>query len=139
MNNLNKIRAIIVEDEKNNRENLFNIIQQHCPVLDVVALCSSALDGRNKITELQPDLVFLDVEMPNGDGFYMLESLSNINFEVIFVTAFTSYAVKAIKFSALDYIVKPIDIIELLKAVDKASSRIHIRLENTRAHNLVAN
>lgn len=134
-----KIRAVIVEDESNNRENLLNILQQHCPMVEVAALCSSALDGRNKIMEFHPDLVFLDVEMPGGDGFYMLESLPEHNFEVIFVTAFTSYAVKAIKFSALDYIVKPIDAMELLGAVDKAISRIHQKHENDRIHNLVAN
>lgn len=133
------INSIIVEDEKNNRENLQNILKEYCPSVNVLAVCASALEGRKKIIELQPDLVFLDIEMPGGDGFSMLESLSELNFEVIFVTAFSSYAVKAIKFSALDYIVKPIDIMELLKAIDKASKKKEKKLENVRMANLIEN
>ena len=136
---MNTIKTIIIDDEQNSRENLHHILLQHGAGIEVVALCTSALDGRNQIVALQPDLVFLDVEMPGGDGFYMLENLPSLHFEVIFVTAFTAYAVKAIKFSALDYIVKPIDVIELLKAVDKAIQKIHTKRENTRLHNLVAN
>lgn len=138
MTNTN-IRAIIVEDEPNNRENLQKLLSDFCPSVEVVALCVSALDGRQKIIELNPDLVFLDIEMPGGDGFSMLESLSKFDFEVIFVTAFTNYAVKAIKFSALDYIVKPIDTIELLKAVDKATEKVYKKQENLRMQNLVGN
>ena len=136
---VNIIRSIIVEDELNNKENLQNILTEYCPSVEIVALCSSALEGRQKIMELKPDLVFLDVEMPGGDGFSMLESLSILNFEVIFVTAFTNYAVKAIKFSALDYIVKPIDIMELLKAVDKASKKLKEKSDNSRMVNLLKN
>jgi len=139
MGDKNFIKSIIVEDELNNRENLQYILKEHCPFVEVVAICSSALEGRQKILEHQPDLVFLDVEMPGGDGFSMLESLPNLNFEVIFVTAFTSYAVKAIKFSALDYIVKPIDTMELLKAIDKASQKIKEKKENARMVNLLEN
>lgn len=133
------IRAIIVEDEQNNRENLQRLLSEYCPAVEIVALCSSALEGRQNIVELKPDLVFLDVEMPGGDGFSMLESLSKFDFEVIFVTAFTSYAVKAIKISALDYIVKPIDTMELLKAVDKAIETIRGKQNNTRMLNLLNN
>ena len=134
-----KIRGVIVEDEQHNRENLYSKLKDYCPDLEVVALCSSALEGRQKILELKPDLVFLDIEMPGGDGFSMMESLSDLNFEVIFVTAFTNYAVKAIKFSALDYIVKPIDTIELLRAVDKAAKSIQNRMTNLRMVNLLEN
>ena len=133
------INSIIVEDEQNNRENLLNILKEYCPSVNILAVCESALEGRMKIMELKPDLVFLDIEMPGGDGFSMLESLSELNFEVIFVTAFSSYAVKAIKFSALDYIVKPIDIMELLKAIDKASKKKEKKLENVRMANLIEN
>lgn len=135
----NVIRSIIVEDELNNRENLQHILTKYCPSVEVVALCSSALAGRQKIVECKPDLVFLDVEMPGGDGFSMLESLPDLYFEVIFVTAFTTYAVKAIKFSALDYIVKPIDIMELVKSIDRASQRIKVKKANVRMANLLEN
>lgn len=136
---MNFINSIIVEDEQNNRDNLLHILKEYCPTVHVLACCSSALEGRQQIVELKPDLVFLDIEMPGGDGFSMLESLSELNFEVIFVTAFSNYAVKAIKFSALDYIVKPIDTMELLKAIDKASKKIDEKIENARIANLVEN
>jgi len=139
MANENKIRSIIVEDEQNNRENLQNILKEHCPFVEIIALCPSALEGRRKIIELQPDLVFLDIEMPGGDGFSLLESLPELTFEVIFVTAFTNYAIKAIKFSALDYILKPIDTMELLTAIDKASEKIKKKHENARMVNLLEN
>lgn len=133
------IRAIIVEDEYNNRENLLKLLSDYCPSVKVVDICTSALEGRQRIIEHQPDLVFLDIEMPEGDGFSMLESLPQHDFEVIFVTAFTSYAVKAIKFSALDYIVKPIDTMELLKAVDRAAEKIQNKQDNLRMKNLLDN
>lgn len=133
------IHSIIVEDERNNRENLQHILSEYCPSIHLLASCSSALEARQKIIELQPDLVFLDIEMPGGDGFSLLESLPELNFEVIFATAFSGYALKAIKFSALDYIVKPIDPMELLKAIDKASKKIKEKQENARMVNLVEN
>lgn len=133
------IRAIIVEDERNNRENLENMLRENCPVVEIVAVCSSALEGLKKIASLQPDLMFLDVEMPGGDGFSLLENVPQLNFEVIFVTAFANYALKAIKFSALDYIVKPIDVMELLKAVGKAVRKICEKTDNSRMVNLLEN
>ena len=133
------INSIIVEDEHHNRENLLSILKEYCPSVHVLASCVSALEARKKIIELQPDLVFLDIEMPGKDGFSMLESLPELNFEVIFVTAFSGYAVKAIKFSALDYIVKPIDTMELLRAVDKASKKKRERQKNIRMANLIEN
>lgn len=139
INNKNIIRSIIVEDELNNQQNLLNILNEYCPSIEVIALCSSALDARLKIMELNPDLVFLDIEMPGGDGFSLLENLPELKFEVIFVTAFSNYAVKAIKFSALDYILKPIDTMELLKAIDKASIKIKDKLDNKRMLNLLKN
>ncbi len=139
MKNTIAINSIIIDDEANNRENLLNILEKYCPSINVVAVCSNAFEGYQKITELQPDLVFLDIEMPGTDGFSMLESLSDLNFEVIFVTAFSNYAIKAIKFSALDYIVKPIDTMELLKAIDKAVQKKKEKFENKRMINLIEN
>jgi Response regulator of the LytR/AlgR family len=133
------IRAIIVEDEPHNRENLHTLLADFCPSIEVIGLCASASEGRQQIIENRPDLVFLDVEMPGGDGFSLLESLPSCDFEVIFVTAFSNYAIKAIKFSALDYIVKPIDVKELVKAVDKAVVTIRNSRNNFRMQNLLDN
>ncbi len=134
-----KIRAIIIEDEKNNRENLAKILSEYCPKVEVVALCASAVEGRKAIIENQPDLVFLDIEMPGGNGFSLLASIESINFEVIFVTAFDHYGIKAVKFCALDYLLKPIDILELSQAVEKVESRLVEKSENLRMKTLLAN
>ena len=107
--------------------------------VEVVALCSSAVEGRKAISELQPDLVFLDIEMPGGNGFSMLESLEQINFEVIFVTAFDHYGIKAVKFCALDYLLKPIDLLELTQAVDKVEQRLAEKSENLRMKTMLSN
>jgi len=134
-----KIRAIIVEDEKSNRDNLSRILGEYCNSVEIVALCSSAVEGRKAISELQPDLVFLDIEMPGGNGFSMLESLGQINFEVIFVTAFDHYGIKAVKFCALDYLLKPIDLLELTQAVDKVEHRLAEKSENLRMKTMLSN
>jgi two-component system LytT family response regulator len=134
-----KIKAIIVEDEKSNRDNLATILSQYCPEVEVLAMCNSAIEGREAITRLTPDLVFLDIEMPGGNGFSLLESIGEINFEVIFVTAFDHYGIKAVKFCALDYLLKPIDILELQRAVEKVESRIVEKSENLRMKSLLSN
>lgn len=134
-----QIRAIIIEDEKSNRENLAKILSEYCQKVDIVALCASAIEGRKAIMELQPDLVFLDIEMPGGSGFSMLESIDEINFEVIFVTAFDHYGIKAVKFCALDYLLKPIDILELSQAVEKVEKRLAEKSENLRMRTLLDN
>lgn len=134
-----KIRAIIIEDEKSNRENLAKILAEYCRQVEIVALCSSAVEGRKAITEHLPDLVFLDIEMPGGSGFSLLESIDTINFEVIFVTAFDHYGIKAVKFCALDYLLKPIDILELTRAVGKVENRLTEKSENLRMKTLLAN
>lgn len=134
-----KIKAIIIEDEKSNRENLAKILSEYCNQVEIVALCSSAVEGRKAIMEHQPDLVFLDIEMPGGSGFSLLESIDTINFEVIFVTAFDHYGIKAVKFCALDYLLKPIDILELTRAVGKVENRLTEKSENLRMKTLLAN
>lgn len=113
------IRTLIIDDEQHAREGLKLAIEKFCPEVSIIALCESAEIGLEKINELQPDLVFLDVQMPRLTGFDLLEKLEVINFEVIFVTAFDKYAIKAIKFSALDYLLKPVEVEELINAVQK--------------------
>lgn len=115
-----KVKAIIIDDEEDGRLVLASLIQHHCPDIEVIDLFASAEQGLKGIEKLKPELVFLDIDMPVMNGFSMLEKISSINFEVIFVTAHSHYAIKAIKFSALDYIVKPVDGNELVLAVKKA-------------------
>ena len=124
------IRTLIIDDEEDAREGLKLVIEKFCPEVSIQALCESPEEGLKKIDELQPELVFLDVQMPRLSGFDLLEKVEKINFEVIFVTAFDKYAIKAIKFSALDYLLKPIDVEELVSAVQ----RIKEKQKNKTAH-----
>lgn len=115
--------AIIVDDEQNNRENLAHLLVKHCPQVEVMAEAASAAEALPKIQELKPEVIFLDIEMPHGNGFSLLEKLGDIDSQIIFVTAYDSYALNAIKFNALDYILKPIDPEELVLAVNKLEKR----------------
>jgi two-component system LytT family response regulator len=103
------IRTIIVDDETRARQMLRAQLEEFIPSINIVDEASSAEEAKKKILEHEPDLVFLDVEMPHGDGFSLLRSLNEINFEVIFTTAHNDYAIDALKHSALDYLLKPID------------------------------
>ncbi len=113
------IKAIIVDDELGARESLSKMIEKNCKQIEVVAKVDSMLSAFEAITNKEPDLVFLDIEMPNGNAFDLLEKFKNINFNIIFTTAYDHYAIKAIKFSAIDYILKPIDPEELIGAVKR--------------------
>ncbi len=114
------LKAIIVDDEEKNREGLARMIDQFCHDISVVGKAESVATARSAIESHQPDIVFLDIEMPGGNGFSLLEEMPNPNFQVIFTTAHADYAIKAIKFAALDYLLKPININELKTAVEKA-------------------
>lgn len=113
------IKAIIVDDELGARESLSKMIEKNCKQLEIVAKADSAQAAFEAITSKQPDLVFLDIEMPNGNAFDLLEKFKEINFNIIFTTAYDHYAIKAIKFSAVDYILKPIDPEELVEAIKR--------------------
>jgi two-component system LytT family response regulator len=119
------LRAIIIEDEELSREMLRGLIRDTCPdEVEIVGVAASAEEGRQLVVKHAPELVFLDVEMPFEDGFMFLESLhpQMRNFAVVFVTAHEHYALLAIKASAVDYLVKPVDIDELYEAVQKVKS-----------------
>lgn len=118
--------AIIVDDEVNNRENLQHLLIKYCPSIEILGQAASVAEAIRLVKATRPEVVFLDIEMPGGNGFSLLEKLQPIDFQVIFVTAFDSYALNAIKFSALDYLLKPIDKKELMGAV----SKIHLRERN---------
>ena len=113
------IKALIIDDEKHCSDNLEWQLKQYCPEIEIMAVCNSAENGLQQINHHQPQLIFLDVEMPVMNGFEMLEELKEINFDIIFTTAFNQYAIRAIKFGALDYLIKPIDKDELCEAVNK--------------------
>jgi two-component system, LytTR family, response regulator len=115
--------AILIDDEKNSRESLRKKIETHCPGVSILGECNNGLEGLDAIQKLNPDIVFLDIEMPHMNGFTMLQQLPERNFELIFTTAFNQYAINAIRFSALDYLVKPVDVTELVQSVSKVSEK----------------
>jgi two-component system, LytTR family, response regulator len=116
------IRTIIVDDEKPSSEALANYIEEYCPDLKIVATCKSIKIAYNAIMEHNPDLLFLDIEMPRGNGFDLLRMFKTINFSVVFVTAFSNYAINAFRVSATDFLLKPVKISELIEAVRKVQS-----------------
>lgn len=132
------LRTILIDDEETSLNSLMHKLINHFPQIDINAVCSSAIEGMDAITRHKPDLVFLDIEMPIMNGFTLLQNLEYRNFELIFVTAYDHYAIKAIKFSALDYLVKPVEIEELQNAIQRAeerfsespNKRLEILLEN---------
>ena len=113
------LKAIIVDDEPYCCEILSAMLVSYCPDVDVVSSCNNGMDALIAIRQGSPDLVFLDVEMPKMNGFEMLEQLGPINFHLIFTTSYDQYAIKAFRFSAIDYLLKPVDREELQKAVHK--------------------
>jgi two-component system LytT family response regulator len=114
------ITAIIVDDEPYSCEGLATLLERYCPDIKLLDACYSGADALKAIKEQIPDLLFLDIEMPGMNGFEMLQRLPAINFSVIFTTSYDQYAIKAIKFSALDYLLKPVDKDDLQAAVKKA-------------------
>lgn len=113
------IKALIVEDEAQSREMLIHMVHKNCPALMVVASAAGVQEAAMAIEKYQPELIFLDISMPDGTGFDLLEKLSPVKFDIIFTTATDKYAVKAIKYSALDYLLKPIDPEELKTSVNR--------------------
>jgi len=131
------MRSIIIDDEANNIENLQTILRNYCTEIDVIATANNANDGIDVIKTHQPDLLFLDIQMPGKSGFDVLKAFDRIDFEIIFVTAYDQYGVQAIKFSALDYLLKPIDINELKLAIEKARHKIAAKQKNKNIENLL--
>src|SRR4030095_14631662 len=113
------IKAIIIDDEVHCVDTLSILLSDYCPEVEIMEKCMSAKKGLEAIERLKPELVFLDIEMPVMNGFELLEQFKQIPFSVIFTTSYDQYAIKAIRFSALDYLLKPIDPKELIAAVHK--------------------
>lgn len=113
------IRAVIIDDEPDSRQTVTNILQNFCKNIEVAGQAANVTTGLELIRAENPDVVFLDIQMPDGTGFDLLEKIHEINFQVIFVTAYDQYALRAIKFRAIDYILKPVDPQQLVDAVGK--------------------
>lgn len=131
------ITGVIIDDEQNNIANLQLLLQKHCNGISIIATANSADDGITIINQNQPDVVFLDIQMPGKNGFQLLQALPRLDFEIIFVTAYDQYGIQAVKFAALDYLLKPIKIDELQQAVQKATEKSKARKQNAHLENLI--
>lgn len=115
------IRCVIVDDESKAREILVDMLKLYCTNVEVVGQAHNVKSAYDIIKQEEPDLVLLDIKMPDGSGFDLLNKFSDIDFKVVFITAHEEYAIKAFRFSALDYLLKPIDPSDLMSAIDKIS------------------
>lgn len=134
-----KFKALIVEDETLSRDFLSNMVREYCPQLELVAVASNVEEALQRINAHSPQLIFLDIEMQTGTGFDVLQRAGHHNFHVIFTTAFDHYAIQAIKFSAVDYLLKPINVDELEGAVNKAVKQMEGPKEDNRLELLLKN
>lgn len=124
------IRSFIVDDEPHNIENLTHLLHTHCPEIEVVGTAISIKEALTGIHATKPDLLFLDIRLNNETGFDLLQQIVHEQIEVIFITAYDQYGVQAIKFAALDYLLKPVDSDELMKAVQKAAEALSYKKQN---------
>jgi two-component system, LytTR family, response regulator len=133
------IRVIIIDDELKSCQNLEKLLQEFCDNVEVMALCQSVDAGIEAIHKHKPDLVFLDVQMKGETGFDLLSKIDRVNFEIVFATAYSEYAIKAFRFSAIDYLLKPIDIDDLRAAVGKVGQKKNSNDITGRIEQLIAN
>jgi len=133
------IRALIVDDESKNIRILHGLLQTYCPQVHVVGQANGFHKALELIESSHPDLLFLDIEMPYGNAFDLLEKIMPVKFEIIFVTAFNDYALKAFRYSALDYLLKPVNIDELKAAVAKAEQKLDQKNVNLQLNNFINN
>lgn len=121
----NIIKAIIVDDEESARDILANLLKRFCPQVQLLDKCADVPQAVQQIKALKPDLVFLDIEMPNYAGYELPGFFDTIDFEIIFATAYEKYALKAFELAAVDYLLKPIEINRLKEAVEKVAAKVH--------------
>jgi two-component system LytT family response regulator len=117
------IKAIIIDDEPYACQALATLLERHCPEVALAAICQDPRQAPALAAEIKPQLIFLDVEMPHMNGFELLEKLDTTSCDIIFTTSYDQYAIKAIRFSALDYLLKPVDVEELKSAVKRSGNR----------------
>jgi two-component system LytT family response regulator len=133
------IKAIIIEDEAHARLTLKSKLEEYCPEVELLGMADNPREGRILIQDLKPELVFLDIAMPGESGFDMLSQLDSLDFEIIFVTGFDNFAIDAINFCAIGYILKPIQTSVLIKTVHNAAQRIRQKRDNERNKELIRN
>ncbi len=124
------LKSILIDDERNNLDYLRNLLIENCPEVEVSACATDANEGKKMILQYDPDLVFLDINMPEQNGFDLLRSLPRYDFEIIFVTAHDNFGIQAIKFSAIDYLLKPENIDELKQAVNRVIDKRQRSIDN---------
>ena len=134
-----KLKALIVDDERKSRESLKVLINDYCQDVEVVGVASNVEEAVDLVDIHEPDIVFLDIQMNAETGFDLLKKVAPVNFEVVFTTAYSEYAIEAIKFSALDYLLKPIDIEELKQAIKKYKNKKSGNLISKKIENLIDN
>lgn len=133
------LRAIVIDDIETIRNRNITIIKANCPTISIIGQADSVASGVQLIKQLAPDIVFLDVEMPDGTGFELLQQLTPFNFKVIFITGYEDFAIKAFRFSAIDYLLKPLNAQELIQAVKKAEDSLGKEVFDLKLSNLFAN
>jgi two-component system, LytTR family, response regulator len=133
------MRSILIDDEPKNIRILTKLLTDYCPDVNIIGKAGDSNEAQLIIEELKPELVFLDIEMPNGNAFDLLDKLLPISFNIIFITAFESYSLKAFKYAALDYLLKPVSIEELQNAVAKAKSNNQSKNINLQVKSLLQN
>lgn len=136
---MNKIKTILVDDEPSGLSSLQKLLQYNCAEVEVIGLCNDAIEAKEKIQQLHPQLVFLDIAMPRKTGFDLLKDLFPVNFEVIFVTAYENYMLQAFRFSAVDYLLKPVEDDLLREAVKRAAGRINEKAGSLTLETLLQN
>ncbi len=126
--NLNQVNVLIVDDEKEACDNMRNLLKEYAEDdINIIGIANSTREAETLINKTPPDAIFLDIEMPNENAFQFLERVSPVHFEVVFVTAFDEYAIRAFKLNAVDYILKPISITELIEAIRKLKERVEYK------------
>src|SRR6478735_3401789 len=120
---MNTIRAILVDDEESARDVLQNLLQRFCPEVTLVAKCENVMLAVDVIKKEKPDLVFLDIQMPNYAGYEIVKFFDKVDFEIVFITAYDQYAIRAFEIAAIDYLLKPIDIDRLKLAVKRVKQQ----------------
>ncbi|MDF1694873.1 MAG: LytTR family DNA-binding domain-containing protein [Saprospiraceae bacterium] len=139
MNKMQEITAIIVDDEQDSRTTLRKYCAKYCPYVNIQAECKNNEEAQIAILKFKPQLVFLDIEMPRGNAFDLLEQIENIEFEIIFITAFSQYAIQAFNLSASHYLLKPLSIEELVDAVHTVRDEIYNKQQINKAEILLQN
>jgi two-component system LytT family response regulator len=133
------MKAILVDDEPDGIRTLKKLLELNCPEVEIAATCSNATDARSKLEEMKPDVLFLDIRMPGKSGLDMLTEISTKDFEVIFVTAHNEYMLQALQFSAVDYLMKPVDEDRLVEAVERVKKRLKHEKSPGQAETLLHN